>query len=199
MNNNEPNDNHNSNKKQALTSKSLYHKIVKTTNFNNNKHLQNYIGNIQLQSGNNSINTDKSNTYEAKEFIRLNDITKEIVKLSKNISENTTYSARILLKPESLGTLFVKIQLVNNEVNIKLNVEQKEVMKILESQIMTLKENLEKAGLKPTDINFSFRENLENDENSDFQQNKGNNKENKFRKNFLNSFNLNASEHSKYD
>lgn len=184
MNNNQPKNNANNSIKQEFNANNSHKKIAKTAIFKNDKHLQKYIGNIPNTSMNNLITTNISRTYELKSPLQPEEIAKELTKITKNIIDNNIYTARIILKPESLGTLFVKIQLISNKVNIKIDVEQMEVLKNLESQTPALKEALEKVGLKTEEINYRLKENLEDNYQS-FDQNKRQKyKENKFKKNF---------------
>ncbi len=86
------------------------------------------------------------------------EIVKTTMRIIKSTNPGETSSARLLLKPASLGTLDININVTGNVVNIKFNAEKSETFKFIESQAVVLRENIASAGLKPGIFEFGNRE-----------------------------------------
>jgi flagellar hook-length control protein FliK len=73
-----------------------------------------------------------------------------------------TFTAKMVLKPESLGTVFVNITLNKNVINLDLKTDTKEAMKAIENQLASLKDNFKNLGVEVNKINISMTTDDEN-------------------------------------
>ncbi len=94
--------------------------------------------------------------------VRLQDIAEKTLQLTKNLQNNTTAIARLLLKPPSLGTVLIEITMKDNVAQLTLRADTKEAVKGLESQISILKDKLNQDGIKTQNIKIEVRH-MEND------------------------------------
>lgn len=80
------------------------------------------------------------------------EITSTTAQLVKNMPDNSTGIARLIVKPEQLGTVFVEINIVNQKVNLNFKADSHETVKIIENQIGQLKEKLSNSGIQTDKI-----------------------------------------------
>lgn len=88
--------------------------------------------------------------------INTNNLIRQIVDTVKVMSSQTAQSMEIQLNPQSLGRLSINIIAKNGAITAQINVENEQVKKALESQMATLKENLEKQGIKVEAVEITF-------------------------------------------
>lgn len=94
--------------------------------------------------------------------VKLEEIAEKTLQLAKNIQSNTTQTARLYLKPPSLGTVYVEISMKDNLAKIVMKADTREVVKNLENQLIYLQEKLNQQGIKTESIKIEIRQ-VEND------------------------------------
>jgi flagellar hook-length control protein FliK len=139
---------------------------------NNNQGNNNSQSNAEDNSGNLANNLYSTAMATGKELdltnsvgltsVRIEDIAEKTLQIVKNLQNNTTTTARLLLKPPSLGTVFVEITMKDNVAQLTLRADTKEAVKGLESQLAILKDNLSQQGIKTQSIKIEVRQ-VEND------------------------------------
>jgi flagellar hook-length control protein FliK len=118
----------------------------------------------------------------------LDDFISTTTQLIKNVTDNTTHTAKFILKPESLGTIFVEISLNNNALSLGFKADNMEVMKSIESQLPGLKEKLTQLGLNTEKVDLSYQDSGKQDSGSLPENNKGKQEDRAFKKSFIRSF-----------
>ena len=106
-------------------------------------------------------------TYNQFGQIRIQEFAQTTFQLIKSTPENTTSTANLVLKPESLGTLFVQISMTDNKAKINIMADTSEAIKTIEQQIGALKEKLSQNGIITDSIDIGLKskdgeENLNN-------------------------------------
>lgn len=91
-----------------------------------------------------------------------------------NVSQNTT-SIEMQLNPENLGRVYVHLSAKEGTVNAQFTATNEVVKEALEAQIVTLKENLNQAGVKVDAVEITvsshgFERNLEQDQSREEQE-----------------------------
>lgn len=91
-----------------------------------------------------------------------------------NVSQDTT-SIEMQLNPENLGRVYVHLSAKEGTVNAQLTATNEVVKEALEAQIVTLKENLNQAGVKVDAVEITvsshgFERNLEQDQSREEQE-----------------------------
>ncbi len=129
----------------------------------------------------NSLKLDKVIRTQIKEFAS------KLTSLVKNVPNSTNATAKMVLRPESLGTVFVDINSTDGVVKLKIKAQSREVIDKLEAQIAELRQKLEKSGLIADNIEFALYEDGENAFNS-FGYSKEKQDEMEARKEFVRSF-----------
>lgn len=71
------------------------------------------------------------------------------------LPDNSSGTANLILKPASLGTIIVNINLKDKMLNVDIKPENKDVAKIIESQLPQLKERLASVGVQFDSINLN--------------------------------------------
>lgn len=80
----------------------------------------------------------------------------KIFDMAKNMQVGQKQSARLMLKPEYLGTVFVELSISARGARINLKADSKQSQKLIENQIASLKEKLDEIGLKTESINIEL-------------------------------------------
>lgn len=129
--------------------------------------------------------------------VKLDDISQKTLQLAKNMTPGMSSKARLILKPDSLGTVFVDLRMDADKLSINFRANNAETAKILESKIADLKEKLSQQGLKVE--NFEIRLKNESEENRSSDKGPGRNahgkkEEEDLRKKFAQSFTYNIIE-----
>ena len=120
--------------------------------------------------------------------IRMKEIANKTVQAAKDASGSTTYTARLVLTPQSLGTVFVQISMNDNKATFEIKAKTQEVVKSIEAQLGGLKDKLSQQGIQTESIEVRLQSEDEN-QSGEFMQNKqANEDEQKARKEFVNSF-----------
>ena len=162
----------------------------KDTQLNSNLSFLNLQTNAQKAETitNNSIVEIKSN--------KLEELAKLITDKIAEAKSGKTESAHVTVKLDTLGTVFVKIDLAENVANIKFESDSKDAINHIENNISALKDSFDKLGIKAENLNFEFRQDKpysnENSQREGFNRNKNN--ENFFFKSDDKSVDLNESE-----
>ena len=91
-----------------------------------------------------------------------------------NVSQDTT-SIEMQLNPENLGRVYVHLSAKEGTVNAQITATNEVVKEALEAQIVTLKENLNQAGVKVDAVEITvsshgFERNLEQDQSREEQE-----------------------------
>ncbi len=123
-----------------------------------------FLAQVKQQTANTSVK-DSSGTEETKTTqslesyrIRLEEFPSATLKLVKNTQDNSISSAKLTLKPESLGTLTVNITMAENVAKLSITADSKEALKSVESQISVLKEKLSQEGIQTDKIELSYKD-----------------------------------------
>lgn len=134
--------------------------------------------------------TDKNTYYHTFTNTRIENIGKTTGGIIKNMPDNSSSTAKLILKPASLGTVFVEISIKNNTAKVSFKAESTEAVVAIENQIGNLKEQLSKSSINIDTIDVK-KLNYQNEESisENTNNNKGNEQEErKTRKEFLDSF-----------
>ncbi len=132
---------------------------------------------------------DRANNLKFEKVIRtqIKDFAAKLTSVVKNVPNSTNATAKMVLRPESLGTVFVDINSTEGVVKLKIKAQSQEVIDKLEAQIAELRQKLEKSGLVAEHIEFALYEEGENAFNS-FAFSKEKQDEMEARKDFVRSF-----------
>jgi hypothetical protein len=122
------------------------------------------------------------------------EFTQRTLQILNNINSNGIGKARLILKPPALGTIFVDFVLDRSILKLNIKAENQEVVRIIESQIIELKDKLAQSGLKLDALEVKLKDNYDsikdNSENNFFRKNFDSKKENELRQTFAESFQL---------
>lgn len=88
-------------------------------------------------------------------------ITQKTVRIAKGLNADGSAKARLILKPPSLGTVFVDINMNSAVANIKFRADSREIVRAIEKQIVVLREKLSHEGIRTDQIDVKLRENEE--------------------------------------
>ncbi len=102
----------------------------------------------------NGQNPEKTRLFQN---IRLAEIGKSISNLARTAPANSTSTARLVLRPESLGTVFVEITMDGNLARLNIKADSREAVKSIESQIAALKEKLSQSGIRTDSVDVRQR------------------------------------------
>lgn len=115
---------------------------------------------LEITNSTKNINNTSSKsvtTYNQFGQIRIQEFTQTTLQLIKATPENSTSTANLVLKPESLGTLFVQISMTDNKAKINIMADTSEAIKTIEQQIGALKEKLSQNGIITDSIDIGFK------------------------------------------
>lgn len=89
-------------------------------------------------------------------YSRLEEIPQNIASI---LNSNIEFPARaeIVLNPKAFGMIIVEINASRNKVEIMFNVQDKEILKMLESQTVVLREKLQNAGFDNQSIDLQYK------------------------------------------
>ena len=109
MNNNKTKTKNNSLINQEVTK--VKTKLDTKNQKNNFQNLINTLKTIDSNHNNNTNNVSNVNTsgYDSSYEVKSENLIKTITNISKNVSNNSYHTARLVMQPESLGTIIVKI------------------------------------------------------------------------------------------
>lgn len=137
-------------------------------------------------------NQDSAQTYNFGTFkeIPLKEFNSNVVQMVRNMADNSTGTARITLKPEQLGTVFVELNIINQKVNMNIRADRPETAKLIESQIVSLRDKLGNAGVEAEKIEIKYKEQEPFSYNKQNNQNGSQNRkdEQDTRRAFVNTF-----------
>lgn len=146
------------------------------------------------QNGNKlNITENKSDTisqnveYDRFATIRANEFADTTINMVNSMKDDSTYSAKLFLKPESLGTVFVEIAMKDNKINLKIHADSQDALGSIENQIGSLKEKLENNGIVAEKIELGMQ-NSNSNTPGDTNGQRYTQEDNNIRKNFLDSF-----------
>jgi len=121
--------------------------------------------------------------------IRINNFGNTVLGFIRSINQDALGTARMVLNPESLGMVFVEINMKGNVANVNIKAQSQETLKSLEGQIAFLKENLKQSGIETNRIDTSLANNDKNNENQHLSGNRNGEKgADKERREFVRSF-----------
>lgn len=113
-----------------------------------------------------NINRTNNNPYISNQLsssnlmqIRIEEFVKSTQQASQNISENQIYNARLIVRPDSLGMIFVDISLKDGKVSINMKADNQESLLSLEQQLGSLKDKLNNQGVEVEKIEFGLKNN----------------------------------------
>lgn len=111
-------------------------------------------------------------------------------RLAQNARTQGSTTARMVLNPKSLGTVFVDVNLAGNQLSINIKTETKEAASKIEQQLGILKERLSALGIQTENVNVKMNEDSEKQASS--YQDPNNNREKREqeteRRSFLKTF-----------
>lgn len=97
-------------------------------------------------------------------------------KLSDEISEMVISKGKdkavLSLEPKHLGKIKIAVEIIDNQLTAKVEVENKAVRDMLQNQADVLKENLNNSGLQLSSLNISLQQNAESKNNKNTVKNK---------------------------
>ena len=160
-----------SSKNDAMSEKENGHEQKQTVSSNENVN--------QLASGTTitvqSITEEFSSVLENR-GVNETDILDQIINQIKFTSDDAVKSMEIQLTPETLGKVNVLVSVREGVVTAQLNVQNEQVKKALENQMITLKENFENQGVKVESVEITVQTNaFENNQNFNNQNEQKNN------------------------
>ncbi len=142
------------------------------------------VNNFQL----NSVNGPKSKPYNSFETriyrdVSSNNLLQIVSKFSTIININSTGIARLVLTPESLGTVFVEVNTTNSKTEFLFRSKNNDTLKQLENRIDELKNLLSRNGIENIEYRFekqyqTEQEDLLNKRNSNNNNNNNSNQKN---------------------
>lgn len=137
-----------------------------------------------LQDGVRFLRADVGATQKMQQMI---DIVNQVSERIRSTVNADTSSVEMQLNPESLGKVYISVVSKNGVMTATFNVQSEEAKNALESQILTLRENLEAKNLKVESVevqvsDFSFTQSNQAEEQNPNDYEKQNNK--KFRYDF---------------
>lgn len=148
---------------------------------------------VNMNSNKLNISEPKSETisqnveYDRFATIKANEFAETTVNIVNNMKDNSNYTAKLFLKPESLGTVFVEIAMKDNKVNLKIHTDTQDALGSIETQISTLKEKLENNGIVTEKIELGMQS-YDGNYSGKSNGQKNSQEENDIRKNYLDSF-----------
>ncbi len=119
--------------------------------------------------------------------VRLEDFPKLAGRLSRSLMPDGSQNIKLTMSPVGLGTLFVKIEVHDNKLNLNISSDSADTLSKIENGLSALKENIAKEGLKLDNIDFSKRES-DNFDNLNFLRQEGGREDNEEKRKFVNSF-----------
>ena len=117
----------------------------------------------------------------------MEDLPKLAARLSRSLMPDGSQNIKMTMSPVGLGTLFVKIEVHDNKLNLTISSDSADTLSKIENGLSALKENIAKEGLKLDNIDFSKRES-ENFDNLNFLRQEGGREDNEEKRKFVNSF-----------
>jgi hypothetical protein len=122
--------------------------------------------------------------------IKLAEIARTINNIVKSAPANSTSTARLILKPESLGTVFVEISMNGNMAKLNIKADSREAVKSIESQIAALRDKLSQNGIKTESVDIGERsaEGYADSEGRRRQYSKSYKDDRRMRREFVSSF-----------
>ncbi len=151
QNNDAPNNEHNFSQSKNNSQYQNNQNIFTSNNLSNINQISN--PSINFDSFENSSNQSSIPQVYHSKISELN--TKISTIINKGIDGNIS-TAKINLSPKSLGTLVVEIVNKKDNLQIKINTENKDVAKIVESNIGNLKDNLVAQGINHNNIELNI-------------------------------------------
>ena len=117
------------------------------------------------------------------------------LQLIKNLPENGSGTAKLILQPQALGTVIVEINMTQNKMRMDVKAETQEAVKMIENQLGSLKEKLASNGIITEKIDVSLnQENLQNFGNAGHFQKQGKREDKTARNAFIQSLTGNGTE-----
>lgn len=120
--------------------------------------IKEHITEISVNSKNNAQpSASKLTTYTYSGQVRVQEFAQTTLQMVRATPDNTTSTANLVLKPESLGTLFVQISMTENRAKINIMADSSEAIKTIEHQIGALKEKLAQNGILTDSIDIGLK------------------------------------------
>ncbi len=122
--------------------------------------------------------------------IRPSEFAGKAMQLVKNAPAGGRVSARMVLRPASLGTVFVNVTMNGNIASLDIKVDSPEILKQLESQLSVLRDKLGQNGIKTEqlEIRLKGQGSTNNNFSGQFENFQGQKKERHDRQEFLKSY-----------
>jgi flagellar hook-length control protein FliK len=112
-------------------------------------------------SGLNQIAKGEAGLEENPQLVRIKEFADKAIKLANKTQTGTTSAARLLLRPESLGTVLVQVTVGDQAAKLKIETNTKEAAAKLEGQIAVLRDKFSQNGLKMESCDINFRQSEE--------------------------------------
>ncbi len=101
------------------------------------------------------INTELKTTQEAPKTINTQEIIPEFTKILQNGEKQ---SMTFQLTPENLGKVKLIVELAENKIVTRIEVENEQVKQFIQSNVEQLKQNLQSSGIQLSSVNISLTE-----------------------------------------
>ncbi|MFP4543245.1 MAG: flagellar hook-length control protein FliK [Candidatus Kapaibacterium sp.] len=120
--------------------------------------------------------------------VSINELPELTGKMAAKLTNGSTVSARLVLKPESLGTVFVDLRMENGTISVKFRTEKPEAASALESRLSALADKFRQNGIKIDNIDIKFNNEHQAQEHNAWQDKKEKDNDRKFMEEFVRSF-----------
>ncbi len=147
--------------------------------------------NIAKNKFENILDKNNSNLFKYKEVrnVTLQDYPQVVMKYAQNLQHNSNGTVKLVMTPESLGTIFVEVNSNDEKLTINFKSDNSESLQAIEKNIGSLKELFNKTSTN--DVEYRFEKSNDNlkDQFFDKQNHNKNNKQDEqgTRRNFVNS------------
>lgn len=149
-------------KNDKVEVKEAHGKSSEEKEFSQNKSNDNFKNVLQGTDQTKSIDTDKLKIMtEAKQInepVKVIKPTEIIPEFSKIIQAGEKQSMTFQLTPENLGKVKLIVDLVENQISTRIEVENDQVKQFIQSNIEQLKQNLQLSGVHLSNVNVSLAE-----------------------------------------
>lgn len=149
-------------KNDKVEVKDTHGKSSEEKEFAQNKSNENFKNVLQSSDQTKSIDTDKLKIMtEAKQInepVKVIKPTEIIPEFSKIIQAGEKQSMTFQLTPENLGKIKLIVDLVENQISTRIEVENDQVKQFIQSNIEQLKQNLQSSGVHLSNVNVSLAE-----------------------------------------
>lgn len=176
-----------SSKEKEITVKGAENKSSDSKDFakqNSEEGFKNILQSAEQIKGNDydkfKIAAELKTSHDVQKFIKTNEI---IPEFSKIIQAGEKQSMTFQLTPENLGKVKLIVELINNQIHTRIEVESEQIKQFIQSNIEQLKQNLQSSGIQLNAVNISLTESDQKFSKSFSQRKKFGERENKIKVN----------------